>query len=255
MKFGICTAIENIEKVEKMGFDYLEANASNVASLSDEDFAKTVELVQKAGIGCECFNVLFPKTIKVVGPEKDEGQMVPYLHKVFFRIQKLGGKIVVFGSGACRSFPPEMDFDEAFRQLVDSFRLVGKIAAEYGITIVIEPLNRGESNLISSVAEGAELRAIVNMPNVQLLADGYHMFLEDEKLSDISRVGKIAHTHIAIREGRGYPLVEDSDLKGFFQQLKAIGYEERISIEGKTSNFDEEAPKGLALLKKLKAEA
>ena len=64
---------------------------------------------------------------------------------------------------------------------------------------------------------------------------------------------KLAHTHIAIREGRGYPLAEDEDLKGFFAQLKAIGYEDRISIEGSTKDFDEEAPKALAVLKKLAA--
>lgn len=253
MRFGICTAIDNIEKVEKMGFDYLEANASGIAALSEEEFQKTLELVKNAKIGCECFNVLFPKTISVVGPDKNAEEMEKYLHGVFSRIQKLGGTIVVFGSGKCRSFPEGMDFDEAFRQLVDSFRLVGKIAAEYGITIVIEPLNRAESNLINSVAEGALLRAILDMPSVQLLADGYHMFLEDEKLSDISRVRKLAHTHIAVREGRGYPLAEDEDLKGFFAQLKAIGYEDRISIEGSTKDFDEEAPKALAVLKKLAA--
>ena len=78
MRFGICTAIDNIEKVEKMGFDYLEANASGIAALSEEDFQKTLELVKNAKIGCECFNVLFPKTISVVGPDKNAEEMEKY---------------------------------------------------------------------------------------------------------------------------------------------------------------------------------
>lgn len=38
MKFGVCSAIENISKAESMGFDYLETNASKLAGLSEEEF-------------------------------------------------------------------------------------------------------------------------------------------------------------------------------------------------------------------------
>lgn len=251
MKFGVCSAIETISKVEAMGFDYLEANASKLADLSEEEFCKQEELVKEANIPCECFNVLFPKTMAIVGPNKDWEKTAMYLERVFSRIKRLGGKIVVFGSGKCRNCPAEISFAEGNRQLVEAVRRTGEIAAKYGVTVVIEPLNQGETNLICSVPEGAMLMAEADRENVQLLADSFHMFCEKEPLSNISRVRSLAHTHVALREGRAYPTEATDELKEFFRQLAAIRYQGRMSIEGKTADFEADAPKALALLRSL----
>lgn len=253
MKFGVCSAIENIFKAESMGFDYLETNASKLAGLSEEEFQKQIETVKSAGIPCECFNVLFPKSMAVIGLHANWEKIEEYLELVFSRMERLGGKIAVFGSGKCRSCPEEISFAGGSRQLAEAVRRTGKIAAKHGITIVIEPLNQGETNLICSVPEGAMLMAEANMENVQLLADSFHMFQENEPLSNLSRVRCLTHTHVALRGSRAYPTEITEDLKDFFGQLAAIHYTGRMSIEGKTENFDTDAPKALAVLRRLDA--
>ena len=97
MKFGVCSAIENISKAESMGFDYLETNASKLAGLSEEEFQKQIETVKSAGIPCECFNVLFPKSMAVIGLHANWEKIEEYLELVFSRMGRLGGKIAVFG--------------------------------------------------------------------------------------------------------------------------------------------------------------
>ena len=37
MRFGICTGPENIELLEKLGYDYIELNASKMLTLSEEE--------------------------------------------------------------------------------------------------------------------------------------------------------------------------------------------------------------------------
>ena len=255
MKFGICTPIENILKLEEMGFDYIECGVSKLAELSDEEFASWKEQAQKASIPVSCFNVLFPKTIRLIGDEYDKEKTTAYLHKALSRVQAMGGTTVVFGSGGARKRPENVDFFTAYRQLVEVTKLVGEIAGKYGVTIVIEPLNRGETNMINSMAEGAQLVADVNLPNVKLLTDFFHVAKDGEPVEDVERIGAFAHVHIASGKGRLYPLPgQDEQYPLFFECLKKIGYDGRVSIEGKTEDMAKDAPVALAYMKKLAGE-
>ncbi|MDO4324762.1 MAG: sugar phosphate isomerase/epimerase family protein [bacterium] len=255
MRFGICTGLENLELVEKLGFDYIEPQVSKIAEYTQEEFDSWKEKLAQAKISCETFNVLFPGTIHCIGEEYDEDTLVEYLNRALARVEELGGEIVVFGSGKQRSCPDYVPFEEGVRQLVYVYRLVGEIAAKYHLTVVIEPLNRTETNMICTMAEGAMLAGMVDLPNVKLLADYYHVAKDNDPISDISRIGNLAHTHIATKEGRRYPLQKEGDqFDEFFKQLKGIGYEGRVSIEGGTDCMEEDAKKALAFLRELDKE-
>ena len=89
--------------------------------------------------------------------------------RICTRVQRMGGKIAVFGSGKSRNRPADMSYDSAFRRLVRLTRMTGEIAVQYDVTIVIEPLNRNETNMINSLGEGACLSAAVDHPRVRLL--------------------------------------------------------------------------------------
>ena len=163
--------------------------------------------------------------------------------------------MVVFGSGRSRRRPEEMPYGDAFRRLIEITRLIGDIAGQYGITIVIEPLNRGETNMINSVAEGACLAAAVNHPQVKLLADYYHIAVEGHAPEDLARLGGIAHCHIATLEGRRAPQEAEEGFKALFAAMKQTGYEGLISVEGKADDLSKEGPVSVRLLKKLWEEA
>lgn len=255
MKFGICASIDQIETVAQMGYDYLECNISQLAGLSDEEFQDKCLKASQASIPVSCFNILFPKTMAIIGDGYDAEATSHYLHRAFSRVQALGGEIVVFGSGKVRNRPENVDFFTAYRQLVEVTRMTGVIAAQYGVTVVIEPLNRDETNLINSMAEGAQLVADVNLPNVKLLTDFFHVAKDGEPVEDVIRIGSFAHVHIAAGKGRVYPLPgQEEAYPLFFRCLKKIGYDGRISIEGKTTDMVKDGPAALAFLKELAAE-
>jgi D-psicose/D-tagatose/L-ribulose 3-epimerase len=255
MRIGICTGIDNIQKVQDMGFDYLEVSATAISGMSERDFAQAVEKVENSKIKCEAFNILFPKNFKLVGSETDESTIREYIAATLERVHKLGGEIVVFGSGGARKCPEGWEFEKAWKQILEAAKMVGDEAAKYDITVVIEPLNKGETNTINSVADGLKLVKELNHPNVKLLADFFHMRVEKEEMDIIEETGELLkHTHIANGNGRTYPLTEnEDDYQNFFKSLKNVGYEGRISIEGKTNQFDIDAPKGLQLLRELEA--
>jgi sugar phosphate isomerase/epimerase len=250
MKFGVCESLDNLELVERLGFDYIECAVSALSTMSDEDFEKAQEKVRKNRIKVERVNMLFPRTIKLIGKDASSPDEIrAYLEKAFARVKSLGGTIAVFGSGRSRNFPEDLPFAQAYRELVKATKITGEAAATYGITIAIEPLNRGESNCINSVKEGAMLEADADTESVGLLADLYHMLKDNEPMDDIILAKNLKHTHIALLEGRAFPTYLNDDVKNFLTALKNAGYDGTISIEGKTENLEKDAESSLKVLR------
>jgi sugar phosphate isomerase/epimerase len=251
MRIGLCTGLENMELIRRLGFDYIECTVSGIAAMPDDEYEKALADVKAGSIKVEIANVLFPGNIKLFGPEKNQKAMDEYLEKAFARIAAMGAKTVVFGSGKARTFPLEIPFGQSYRELITVTGHIGETAGKYGICIVIEPLNREETNCINSIKEGAMLEADVNSSHVGLLADLYHMLKENEKTDNILAVKSLRHTHIALLKGRGFPLEATDEVKAFFDALRQINYSGTMSIEGKTENFEKDAEISLGVLRSL----
>ena len=251
MKIGFCAKIDRIDEVAQAGFDYLEPPVSAVAAWTEEEFEENLGRVRNASISTPSFNVMFPKEIQLLDKDTKDEVITDYLQRAFSRVKKLGGSVVVFGSGRSRMRPEDMPYDEAWRRLVEVTRLIGDAAEPFGITVVIEPLNRTETNMINSVAEGACLRAAVNHPAVKLLGDYYHIAVENQPPEDLARVGGIAHAHIATKIGRKAPLEADEGFQTMFAAMKQTGYQGLLSVEGKADDLLAQGPVCIAMLKKL----
>lgn len=253
MKIGICTSLDNLEKVAKMGFDYIELAVSGIASMDSGEFSSTIHKMENAAIPCEALNILFPGNIRLTGPEVDMENIKKYLDNALARVSQLGGKVVVFGSGGPRRIPEDWDREKAWEQLKDVAKITGDIAGKYDIIIAMEPLNKGETNILNSVSEGFRFVQEVAHPNVKLLADFYHMRKENEDLSVIESVAsQLVHLHIAKGSDRAFPKDLSEDLyEEFFNTLRQVGYDGRCSIEGRTDDIEEDGPAALDLLRKL----
>jgi len=248
MKIGI-TSLEYAAAAVKMGYDYLEVNASALALLSEEEFEKELASIQDSGLPAECANVLF-RDIQLL-TEEGRNQLEAYLRSAFERLRRVGVRLVVFGSGKARRRPEGMAFAEGWRRLRDVTRTIGSVAGEYGIQVAIEPLCRAETNMVNTVMEGAVLASDVALPNVWVLADSYHMFKDREPLENLRAVGRLSHVHVALRDGRCFPTYAEGQLRLFMNELHAIGYEGRITIEANTHCFAQEGPLALATLRML----
>jgi sugar phosphate isomerase/epimerase len=251
MRFGLCTSPDNLELTGKLGFDYIEFSTASVAALNDEEFGALKVRMDKSPVKAECFNVLFPGAVRLVGAEADNGKMKTYLEKAFERITALGARVAVFGSGGCRTFPEGVPFKESYRELVKTARIIGETAEQYDLTVAIEPLNKSETNCINSLIEGAMFEAVVNSPAVGLLADLHHILREKEPLDDIAVVKELKHTHVAVLDGRAFPVVVDQDVGAFFSALKKAGYSGTMSIEGNTQDLEKDAAAALKVLRTL----
>lgn len=251
MKFGIVGSPQTFIEPVRKGWDYLEVNIQHFF-LPNEDldsFLQVKKQVDNAGIATPAGCCFLPKSIPAVGPQRDMEKILQWGETVFQRAAMTQTTRIVFGSGAARTRPENISLEEGREQFLEVLQALAPLAHNHGVVIVIEPLNRGECNLINSLADGAQLVQACNHPAVQLLADFYHMALEDEPASEIEKYGAmIKHVHLAEKEGRTPLGFHGEDFTAYFRALRTIGYAERVSLECKWSDFDRQAPIALATM-------
>lgn len=252
MKFGCCTLLENVGILEKVGYDYVELPVGSVKPEErEEEFEKIREKIEKFELRVEVFNCFIPPDLKIVGPEVDFVRLCHYVKVAFRRINRLRGKIVVFGSGGARKIPSGFPKGEAIKQIKNFLNMVSEEATQNNLLVAIEPLRRAETNIIHQVEEAYKLSLEVNQAPIKVLADFYHMEEEGEPLSHlVTARNKLVHIHVADTE-RKYPGSGNYGYRTFFENLKKAGYNSRISCECKWGNFAQEASKALHFLKNM----
>jgi sugar phosphate isomerase/epimerase len=252
-QIGVCTGVNNADMLAEMGYDYIEEGVRNfLAPHQDEEvFLKNLEIASKSPIPVLACNSFLPGDMKCVGPDIVHPQILEYARIAFRRAQKAGVEIIVFGSGGSRRIPEGFSKDEATNQFISLLKQMAPIAGEYNVIIVLEPLRSGETNFVNSVAEGAVIVEKVGHPNFRLLADIYHMLMEDEgPESIINHASLLDHMHIAEKEGRSIPGTHGEDFTPYFEAMKTARYKGRISIEGRWESMEAQAPVALETMKK-----
>ncbi|MDZ4688048.1 MAG: sugar phosphate isomerase/epimerase family protein [Planctomycetaceae bacterium] len=80
------------------------------------------------------------------------------------------------------------------RQALDE---LGEAARRHGVPLIYEPLNRYETNLTNTMAAGVTLLQSLSTDNVRLLADLFHMHIEETSIAAGLRAGGrfIGHVH------------------------------------------------------------
>lgn len=262
MKIGCCvnmvaagadgTGYEKVESLARLGYDYVEMPLAQMTALPEEDFRCLRSVVEGSGIRCETCNGFFPADIRLTGPDVNLAQVDAYVEKATDRAAALGVECVVFGSGPAKQVPKGFCADTAFTQVVEMLRRVAPIAGSKAITIAIEPLRGAECNMINNFYEGCRLAQAVADANVKVLVDYYHLRQEGEPVSNVIAEGPryLHHVHFARNAGRVFPArLAEENYGEFFDALKAIGYDRRISIEAYTQNFEHDAKRALAFFR------
>ena len=198
---------------------------------------------------------MLPGELRVVGEQVDLARLDAYFGLTFARAQRLGAKVIVFGSGDARRVPEGFRFADAWRQLAQLLRMVDAHAARHGLRVALEPLCRDECNILNSVAEAIALSSLVQLDRVGVLGDTYHMALVGEPLEAFAHAGPdLLHVHMANPVGRRYPLPGDGqDYAALFSALRCAGYDGRVSIEARTDDPVADAAAAFSLLNALRA--
>jgi D-psicose/D-tagatose/L-ribulose 3-epimerase len=109
------------------------------------------------------------------------------------------------------------------------------------LKICVEPCNRFETHFINTALEGVEYCKAVDMPNMGVHLDCFHMSHEENNFVDPVRLcGKKYLGYVHVNENqRGIPGTGMVDFHAFFNALEDIDYDGYCVIESFDPNFEE----------------
>ena len=117
--------------------------------------------------------------------------------------------------------------------------------------LLLEPLNRYESNALKNIEEAAEVCERVGGDGVLVIPDFFHMNIEQTDVpGSLKKIAKrVGHIHLADNT-RQEPGTGSIDFRSGFAALKEIGYTGYMALEcGLSGPADEALPKSVAYLR------
>lgn len=122
--------------------------------------------------------------------------------------------------------------DQALLWLAEALEQLGPRAHAHGVPLLLEPLNRYESNLLNTLAQTADFLDPLLTRNVRILGDLFHMNIEESSIPDaFASAGKwVGHVHFADSNRRAIGMGH-TPIDPVVRALHGIGYRGYLSAE------------------------
>jgi sugar phosphate isomerase/epimerase len=122
--------------------------------------------------------------------------------------------------------------EQALDWLAEGLNTLGKYAEDKGVTLIYEPLNRYETNLINRLDDGVALLRTLKCQNVRLLADLFHMNIEETSIPDSIRSAGDAIGHVHFADSNRRPIgFGHTAMNEVAEALSEIAYSGYVSAE------------------------
>lgn len=126
--------------------------------------------------------------------------------------------------------------EENVKAVAEALALLARDAATMGLRLALEIVNRYESNLINTVAQGVDMMRRVGAENLHLHLDTFHMNIEEEDpLAALEQaLPYLAYFEID-QNNRGRLDRGSIDFGPMLARLRAAGYRDMIGVEAFSS--------------------
>ena len=251
MEYGILTDLRGNSAAYAAGADYVEPTVLGNLLVQDADGTWQEAPHTDAWQPAPSFAVIAPADLGLSDPAADQERIEQHLRLVMTAAARRArpGATIVLGSGAARRTPPGADPREARAQLSRSVRLARDLAAEHDLEALLEPLHRGETDQIHTIAEAIAFLDEHDLGDMRVVADLFHLMLEQEPLDVVrEHAGRIGHAHLADTDRRP-PGQGDWPLREFLTALREGGYDGAVSIECDWADLAAEAGPALAAVR------
>ncbi len=236
------TLAEKLDNLAKAGYEGIEFWGANLWDRVDEINAATANHSVKPSTICAGFRGCPLDTDK-----KERDKSSEDMHRLLETAGALGmvGLIMVpiFGSPRIPDLSPFANAVDLEKSLfVELAKEWAETARKNNTNLLLEPLNRYETHLIRTLKDGVEICEKVGNPNMKIMADFFHMSIEEESIPAAIRAAApyIAHVHLA-DSTRQLPGYGHTDFKSGFEALKEIGFTGYMALECGNPDPDKQA--------------
>ena len=221
--FGKNDFCDSVRKVAEIGFDAVE-----IYGWASLDFDKARQVLDETGV--ELLSMCTTE-FRLNDPAYRDA-WVEGVRKSCVAAQKLGVRKLITQVGNDTGAPRE----EQHASIVAGLKAGAPILEEYGVTVMIEPLNTYVNHpgyYLWSAVEAFEIIDEVNSPNVKVIFDIYHQQVMEGNIipNIVNNLDKIAHLHGAGHPGRHEMENGENNYHVIMDAVDKAGYKGALGLE------------------------
>jgi len=220
---------EAIDRVAAAGYPAIE-----IAAVPELDVSAARERLDARGltVSSMCWIGLgYPERDCAHESERIRRQAGDYLRLCLEQAHALDAKTLVLVP-TFRTEPDRSGREAELERAAQTIRNAANGRAAAGVVIALEALNRYETHLLRTLDDADRLRRMIDSPDVQLMADVFHMNIEEDSIAASLRAHAehIVHVHLADSQRRE-PGSGHLDFAEVFEALADNGYAGPLAME------------------------
>ena len=222
---------ESIRKAAQIGYDAVELHVADPGLV---DMREVGAALQATDLGMSSIGTGLAWVrdgLSLTSRDKDIRRLAIARLQDFIHLGAEFGSVVIIGlmKGLVKEAKDRTEYD---RHLSEALNACLPVARDCGATLVLEAMNRYESDTLNTIEECVRTIEKFDSANLKLHIDTYHMNIEEDRIGrKIIAAGKhIGHVHIA-DSNRGYPGMGHYDFAETVAALRAVGYRGALAVE------------------------
>lgn len=220
---------ENIAHIKELGYDGVELAVRNPNEL-DVEYVKSLVVTNNLTVPAIGTGQAFGEEgLSFTSDDSSVREKAVHRIKDQITLAKKFGAVVIIG--LVRGIvSKDADKTEAYINMSAAFNECASF--DSNVKIVIEPINRYETNLLNTVSETLQFIEELGKPNVGILLDTFHMNIEEPSIIESMKVAKdkIFHFHVA-DSNRWHPGAGHIDFYEIYETLQKVNYDGFVSAE------------------------
>ncbi len=219
----------SIGRVARLGYDAVEVEGE--PEKVDPD--RVGKLLDDAGLVASSVCPSFTAGRDLSHPDPDvRNDAMDYVRKVAELAHAVGAPTIIVAPTAYLRTQPVADPKDEWQWAVESVRSVGEYAASLGVDVSLECWNRYGTYMLNRLEQGVRMWRETGLENGGVMADTYHMNIEERSLPEaIRETGELLnHVHLS-DSNRLAPGWGHIDFGEILRTLQEIGYGGYLAFE------------------------
>jgi 5-keto-L-gluconate epimerase len=220
-----------IRQAAEIGFDAVELHIADPAEVDAEEILQACK-ESRVSISSIGTGLAFLRDgVTLTNPSETVRRDALERIKAFIALGAKFGCVVIIGliKGQVRDVGDRSLFEARFTEALNTCLAIAEAA---GVTLVMEAVNRYESDIFNTIGECVQFIKRLDTPFLKVHIDTFHMNTEEDRIGEniIAAGNYIGHVHIA-DSNRHFPGQGHYDFAETLAALKQIGYSNALSVE------------------------